>query len=511
VWDRCESDARRSLVTALRLAGDAGRDTAGRDDLVAALCGASSEIGGTAAAERFAPSLLTELLQTDAARVTADTLRAALGMPPATGHAPPPRRRPGLLQTLHGVALGKSIAHPRFLTDPYPLYRRLREREPVREDPLAPVFVVTRPDDVAQVLTDPALLKDPFHYERLPAAAAEQLDADAVEARSYIGSVSMLFLDPPAHTRVRSLFARAFTPRRIEALRGRIETLVDERLEAAAAVGRMDLIHDLAYPLPVTVIADLLGFPADDYADIKRWSDDMAVAIALRPTPQGKRRAAAARRELRAYFDARVPRLKQRGDTTLLGALLNAEGDADLPGALDREEVFSNAVLMLAAGHETTTNLIGNGVLALLAHRDQLDRLRADASLIAPAVEELLRYDPPVQWVSRLTRGPYDLGGVTIPPHTVILASLGTANRDPAAFPDPDRLDLTRSPNKHLSFGHGPHFCLGAALARLEAAAAIGRLIQRFDRLRLARPAWALPRVKGLTFRGVKRLPLRVG
>jgi cytochrome P450 len=406
------------------------------------------------------------------------------------------------------IFVGKSLGHPRFVTNPYPLYRKLRETQPVRKDPIAPVWVVTTYAETMTMLRDPRFKKDPFAGERLPPVVREQLKvSDASAGRASAEMVSMLFLDPPEHTRVRGIFTKAFTPRRLEALRPRIQQITDKRLDRAEKPGQFDLIRDLAYPLPVTVIAELLGFPPEDYEKIKKWSDEMAEALSLNPSPDAQARAYRARQEIRVYFNAVVANLRQTPGDNLISALVSGEAYGERGERLGADELFSNSILLLAAGHETTTNLIGNGVLALLRHPDQLRELREHpAELIGGAVEELLRYDPPVQWTSRVTGETLTLGGVEIERGQIILASVGAANRDPAVFENPDKLDIRRKDNRHLSFGVGAHFCLGAALARMEAEIAIGTLVKRYPKLRLARKKvrWR----KGLTFRGIESLPL---
>jgi cytochrome P450 len=400
------------------------------------------------------------------------------------------------------VYVRKSVGHPGFVTNPYPLYRKLRERDPVRRDPLAPVWILMRYDDQFMMLRDSRFKKDPFASIRLPPQAREQLDVPMADAfRASLETVSMLFLDPPEHTRIRAIFTKTFTPRRIENLRPRIQRMCDEILDRAVARGRMELMGELAAPIPVTVIAELLGFPPADYAKIKKWSDEMADALGLNPTLEQQARAQQAREELRAYFEIVVEHLRRVPGDNLLSALLAPEVDVMKP-----DELFANSVLLLAAGHETTTNLIGNGMLALLRHPAQLDDLRKHPEIIHTAIEELLRYDPPVQWTSRVAGETIEMRGRTLNRGDICLASVGSANRDPAVFKDPDKLDLRRQENKHLSFGTGIHFCLGAALARMEAEIVIGTLVRRFPNLKLVtkRPRWR----KGITFRGVMSLEL---
>jgi cytochrome P450 len=395
----------------------------------------------------------------------------------------------------------KSLAHPRFVSNPYSLYRWLREHEPVRKDPLAPVWVLTRYDDVFEMLRSPKFLKDPFASQRLPKLVRQQLGVGAEDTRVESEVVSMLFLDPPRHTKVRGVFARAFTPASLAELKPRIELIAQKRLDRVANSGRMDIIADLAYPLPVVVIAEMLGFPPEDYPRIKVWSDNLAAALSLNPTPKQQAKATETWGEMREYFDQVVARSKQQTGDSLLRRILEAEDD---PDGLNREEIFTNCVLLLSAGHETTTNLIGNGMLALLRNRDQWELLVREPNLIESAVEEILRFDGPVQWTSRLGGEPIQLNGQTIQPGEIVLGCVGAANRDPEKFPDPDRFDIRRTGNRNLAFGSGIHYCLGAALARMEAEIAIGQLAARFPKMRLAttRVKW----MKGLTFRGVKEL-----
>jgi hypothetical protein len=399
----------------------------------------------------------------------------------------------------------KSLGHPGFVKNPYPLYRWLREHDPVRKDPLAPAWVLTRYDDVLEMCRDPRFRKDPFAPERLPRLVRKQLAVGSEDTRVEIEAVSMLFLDPPSHTRVRGIFARAFTPASLAELRPRIELIARKRIDLVASRGKMDIVADLAYSLPVIVIAEMLGFPAEDYPRIKVWSDQLAAALSLNPSSEQQVKANEAWTEIRGYFDQVVYKSKGKPGNALLHRLLEAENE---PDGLNREEIFTNCVLLLSAGHETTTNLIGNGVLALLRNCDQWELLVREPDLIEAAVEEILRYDSPVQWTSRLTGETIEMNGKVIPPGEIILGCLGAANRDPAKFSEPDRLNIQRTDNKHLAFGSGIHFCLGAALARMEMQIVLRELTTRFPKMRLAKKR--LEWLKGLTFRGVKNLPVIV-
>ncbi len=386
---------------------------------------------------------------------------------------------------------------PEFQADPYPLYRRLRAEDPVHyvELPgleLMGLWLLTRHADVTAVLRD----------ERF--SARKQL-MSIVESSVAVRPLtsSMLVVDPPDHTRMRMLVTKAFTPRVIEGLRPRIQELVDAVLDGVAADGEMDVIRDLAYPLPVTVIAELLGVPAEDRERFKQWSDDVAVladgTLVLAGLAQAEQSMVALETYLTAVFAER--RARPQGD--LISALVAAREQEQV---LTEAELFATCVLLLVAGNETTTNLIGNGMLALLRNRDQLALLGREPGLIRPAIEELLRYDSPVQLTSRTPMVDVEIGGKLIRAGQEVDLVLGAANRDPAAFVEPDRLDITRADNRHVSFGLGIHFCLGAPLARLEGQIAIQTLVHRFPGVRLATDVtgWR----PGLVLHGLKSLPV---
>jgi hypothetical protein len=318
----------------------------------------------------------------------------------------------------------------------------------------------------------------------------------------------MLFSDPPDHTRLRSLAARAFTPRVVQRMRERIEQIALELLDAKRGAPVVDLVHDYAVWLPLLVIAEMLGVPTKDRARFKVWSDDLALFIggSTRPLPVVLARAARGVFHLQRYFRALIrARRRAAPQDDLLGALLAVEEQGDM---LTEDELLANAILLLAAGHETTTNLIGNGMYALLRHPDQLELLRREPGLTGSAVAELLRYDSPVQWTGRVALEELEIGGVCVPAGQAIAIGLGAANRDPAQFPDPDRLDLRRPDNSHLAFSHGIHYCLGAALARLEGEIAIGCLLARCPELRLVDEMhqWQ----ENFTLRGMKSLRVAV-
>jgi hypothetical protein len=390
------------------------------------------------------------------------------------------------------------------IEDPYPFYAELRRQDPVHEASLRDgrFWVLTRYADVVSVLRDPRMSAEKFPEKLLAAAMAGPDPAFAALGR--VVSSVMLVKDAPAHTRLRGLVSRVFTPRVVEGLRPRIERLVDELLDAAQARGRFELIHDLAAPLPIVVIAELLGVPAADRERFKRWSDDFVPFIDGSIRDQGLAEAARAAEALCDYFEDFIAERRRAPKDDLMSALVAAEAQGDV---LTRDELIATAILLLAAGHETTTNLIGNGTLALLRHRDAFERLRREPSLTKSAVEELLRFDAPVQLTSRIPKEDVEIGGRRIPAGFEVNVVLAAANRDPAQFPEPDRLDLSRSDNRHVSFGFGAHFCLGAPLARLEAQVAFERLATRFPRLEQDTDALAWK--PGVVLRGLKGLPLR--
>jgi len=397
------------------------------------------------------------------------------------------------------VAVDRPFADPAFLIDPYPTYARLRSEAPVVRDGATGDWIVTGFAAAVAALGEGRLSSDrtAAYLADLPAETRQRL-APFARMRADM----MLFVDPPKHTRLRGMVNRAFTPRVVEVLRLRIAALVAELLAPARDRGELDVIADLAEPLPGVVIAELLGVPSADRPAFKCWSDDFARAIGGSVTPEMAERAQASVLAMKVYLREAAEERRLRPGDDLLSGLVAATATDD---RLTDDEVLATCALLLFAGNETTTNLIGNGILALLRHRDQWDRLRADPVLIRSAVEELLRYDSPVQGTVRVAAEDLELDGARIGPGERVSVMLAAANRDPAQFPDPDGLDVARGERRHLAFGLGPHFCLGAALARLEGQIAIGGLAEQFPGLRLASeaPEWK----PSVFFRGLRALP----
>jgi len=406
-----------------------------------------------------------------------------------------------LAENLQSLSLS-NLLQPEVRSNPYPLYARIRSEDPVHWDEPMGFWALTRYADVVSALHESRFSKAQGMAAALNRLPEAERETAAPVYRSF--SRQMLYADPPYHTKLRGLVNKAFTPRVVQRLRPHIQQVVDELLDAVQEGGRMDVIQQLALPLPVTVIMEMLGLPEADRSQFKKWSDDcFAVLGVVRRAPHLMEQARQSLSEFTDYICDLHEQLHHHPKDDLLSALVTVEEQGDV---LNHEELVANSMLLLAAGHETTTNLIGNGLLALLRHPDQMQKLKGDPSLIAAAVEELLRYDNPVQIVWRLATEDLEIGGKRIDQGQIVNVVVGAANRDPAQFPDPDRLDLSRGEFRHAGFGLGIHFCIGAPLARAEGQIALNTLLRRMPGLRLE--SEALEWQESPTFRGLQSLPV---
>ena len=396
---------------------------------------------------------------------------------------------------------------PEFLANPYPIFDQMRNNDPIYWSAENSYWILTRYSDIASLIQNENLSSN-----RIGAHAGRMPDEAKKHFRPFFTAVSswMLMIDPPDHTRLRGLVNKAFTPRVVENMRGLVQRLVDDMLAAVKKQGRMDIMIDLANPLPATVIAELLGVPATDQRKFKTWSDDIALALSGIDTAGTKDELFAlyelAQKSLLAlsdYFIERVVELRRNPQENLLSALAQAEEQGD---RLTEDELFANCVLLMIAGHETTTNLIGNGILALLQNPGQREALSSNPDLIVSAVEELLRYDSPVQKMGRIALADIHVAGKQIKKGELVCFSFAAANRDPEQFESPKQLDIARKPNRHLAFGHGLHYCVGAALARLEGQIAVNSVLRYLPKIQLAHDK--LEWYRNFTLRGLKSLPV---
>ena len=390
------------------------------------------------------------------------------------------------------------LLEPDVLANPYPLYHRLRTEDPVHWDSYLHAWVVTRYKDVVTVLQD-------FSAARTP--TPEQLKVLGLSEIEPIAKVmvrQMLFRDAPAHTRLRSLAAAAFSPSKVEALRHHIQEITDNLIDAVVAKGRMDVIADLADLLPATVTAELMGVPVEDCRQLKVWSKDFSEMLGnFQHNPGRTTVMLNTVEQMTDYFRGRLRAKACPSQEGVVHAFMTADVDGD---RLTEEEVIANSIITLVGGLETTTNLIGNGLVSLLRNPRELERLRANPSLYPSTIEELLRFESPIQYTARLAPADVDLGGKSIRRHQAVIAVVGAANHDPERFRDPDRLDITRQDNRHLAFGWAAHFCFGAPLARLEGHIALSTILRRLGNLALDPTALAWRTNMG--FRGLEALPV---
>jgi len=402
------------------------------------------------------------------------------------------------------------LLDPEIHEDPYPFYARLRTAAPINWDERAGMdggWVLTRHADVMAALRSPHL-----SAERLMPGSLDWVPEQYLPAAQQVFKAmphQLLFLNPPDHSRIRGLVSKAFTPRLLEGMRPHIQEIADEFLDAIEPAGRMELIHDFAYPLPAVVIAEMLGVPPEDREQFIEWSADFGAFLdGASLTLDGALQAIQGVADFMEYFRRLIDERRSAPRDDLLQGLITArEQDA----ALSEDELLSNLVLLLAAGHGTTTHLIGNGLYALIQYPDELRALVEERSLIPTAVAELLRYDSPVQLTGRRASADLEIGGQRIEAGQHVTMVLGAANRDPAQFPDPDRLDVRRPESKLMSFGQGIHFCLGAPLARIEAGIAFNALLKRLPDLRLDPAAAPAMREGGIVFRGFRELHVVFG
>jgi hypothetical protein len=370
------------------------------------------------------------------------------------------------------------LLDPEVLADPYPLFKRLREADPVHWDSFLHAWVVTRYEDVINVM-----LK--CSADRTP--SPQQLEAMGMLAElqpiSQVMVKQMLFMDAPDHTRLRALCATAFTPARVAALKGHIQEIADRLLDRVLDKGRMDVIADFANPLPAIVTAELFGVPVEDHQDLKDWSTDFAEMLGnFQHNPDRARRALRATENMIGYFQKAMRDQENNPRPGLVQSLMNAEVDGS---RLTEEEIVANLIVTMVGGQETTTNLIGNGLVSLLKNPDQLELLKNDSSIVQSAIEELLRYESPSQHTARLAPEDMMLGGKKIQKRQAVIAVFAAANRDPERFPDPDKLDLRRTDNRHVAFAWGAHYCFGAPLARMEGQIAFETMLRRLPNMKL--------------------------
>jgi cytochrome P450 len=389
---------------------------------------------------------------------------------------------------------------PELRADPYPTYRALLSERPIHWNETLGAHVVVRHADCMRVLREPGWSVDRKLGRRFQMGNSNGVDGEVQPARGG----SLLGLDPPDHTRLRNLVSKTFTPRMIERLRPRVESLAEELVVGIALAGRVDFIEAFAYPLPVTVIAEMLGVPTEDWGQFRHWSSMLATALDPVASSGQVRNTLAARRAIYDYLGKVIAKRRADPRDDLISDLIAVEVGGE---RLAEPEIRMLCILLLVAGHETTVGFLGNGLLSLLRNPGQLERLRADPNLVERAVEELLRYDSPVQLTNRIATEEHVLSGQVISPGDEVITLLGAANHDPDVFAAPETIDLGRDPNPHLTFSRGLHFCLGAPLARLEGHVALTLLLRQLPKLRIdGDPLWRTT----LTLRGLNRLPVAV-
>jgi cytochrome P450 len=382
-----------------------------------------------------------------------------------------------------------------FRDNPYPYYKTLLDGSPRTIDLFGhPAVIVARYADVTAILRDHARF-----------SSVQQISPEVRERGVFRGAATMLFSDPPVQTRLRRLVSRDFTPRRIREMEPRIREIADNLLDGIERKGNFEVMADMANVLPVMVIAEMLGVPPDEYQTFKQWSDAIIAGGNTLPGQPIPDDVVEIIDNLRAYFSREIEKRRAQPGPDLISALVAAHVDNE---AMTADELLAFVVLLLLAGNETTTNLIGNGMLALGRHPDQMELLRRNPELGPRAIEEMLRYDGPVQATSRRAMADAEIGGTAISEGTECFILLAAANHDPAQFPDPDRFDITREPRDHVAFGEGIHFCIGAPLARLEGAIAVGETLRRLPKLHLKDSAAPLTHKGSYFLRGLESLEM---
>ncbi len=401
------------------------------------------------------------------------------------------------------MTLDEQLNRSEFYANPYPVYQLLRSEDPVHWSEIMGSWILTRYEDVMSSMRDAHLFSNAGRHalslNRLP----EALQKKAKPIYDHY-AVGLIHSDPPDHTRIRALVNKVFTTQAMECLRPRIHSIVNQLLDAVSEAGKMDVIRDFAYPLPVAIISEILGVSTEDHDQFKYWSDGISGLTATGcSTPENLERGLPSLHHLREYLGRLIAQRRKQPKDDLISVLVAVEDQGD---RLSEDELLTTYQTLITAGFETTMNLIGNGLLSLLRNPEQLQLLKDNPDLVDGAIEEMLRYESPFQRNWRVATVDLELEGKSIRAGQLVAQMLGAANRDPAQFPDPDRFDITRQPNRHIAFGYGIHFCVGAPLARLEASIAFNTLLRRLPELRLGSDVieWR----KEIVFRGLKSLPV---
>jgi cytochrome P450 len=396
-----------------------------------------------------------------------------------------------------------ALVSPEFVDDPYPTLDILRETDPVHWSESIGGWVLTRYDDILRTFKDVGHYSNEGRLGRATLYLGEQARRQLVPFEAHYRTKGLLHSDPPDHTRLRRLIIRAFSPRVIETMRPRIQQIVDDLIDRVQATGKMEVIEDLAFALPVTVLAGLLGVPESQGPTFRRWADGLLAFQGInKPSERVLLGAQTVLIEARRYLADLIAERRRTPGDDLISHMMR---ESDSGESLSDDEIINTGITLLTAGHETTTSLIGNGLFTLLSHPEQWERLKADRSLVKPALEEVLRYESPVSRQPRLMKRDVQLGQRVLAEGQMVFQMLGAANRDPAQFSDPAIFDIDRSPNRHIAFGQGIHFCIGAPLSRIEGEIVFHTLLDRLPTMRLAdpRPSWDLAKANSRVLRSL--------